>query len=49
MHVITITKPFLFIDFQNFSSTIDNVQVDVLKPLKDDINKVHVLIFIVLK
>ena len=31
---------FLFTDFQNFSSKIDNMEVDVLKPLGDDINKV---------
>ena len=33
----------MFTDFQNFTSKIDNVQIDVLKPLEDDINKVRAM------
>lgn len=29
-------------DFQNFSEKIQNVDADVLKPLKNDVNKVRI-------
>ena len=40
-----VLNPFYFVilyaEFQNFSSKINNTQVDVLKPLEDDIDKVN--------
>ena len=32
--------PFLFTDFKNFSSKIENAQVDILDPLEDKIDEV---------
>lgn len=33
---------FMTSDFQNFSEKIQNVDADVLKPLKNDVNKVRI-------